>query len=336
MIEQRDEYSLFGPHYTEHPTVMDKVTAMLADLNRHIPVKIYLSYLLIADEFTCSGEPGSPLASAVDLLLTLANSYIEPTKTLNLRHETVGEHKVDSINIPDGLATVEHGIAGAWQSRGDVAVIRCATDTEATNNELAQATADLLQSAAHKKTMGQDPTGRFVSADAPADRDLHGCFAWEYPVTELEQLADTEEINKAVGRYAWLGSVAIKNAAERTKIELAGMGVDEEDMLRWVTDYVGMREGVWFAAVEATGGPQRGVAGISWSMFEGCGDELLEGTVEMLREAGRLGFEDNIVIGGMSGSGTRVLVSEGNEFVSVPHQEGKIMKGRLPDRAVVR
>eukprot|EP00803_Ostreobium_quekettii_P002498 evm.model.scf_34EXC.5 EVM.evm.TU.scf_34EXC.5 scf_34EXC:61565-63324(+) len=327
MIEEREERRILGPDYGAEPTLLGKMRAMMRQFLAGRPVWIYLSDLGMADEFGCSGAPVNLLAAATEELRAMANG-----RDAQLAAGGNGEGGAIFVDLPTGRATVVSTDRGFDRvdfpdddaEEGDEGVV------------LAQGVADMQQLVFVARTGatldGMVPTG----SRAPAS--MRGVYAWEVTVSQLEASASIGE-SAAVERYMRIARAAIGAAAQRAKSRLAEIGVEERDIVRFTAEHVGVDRAAMFAAVEGDGGAQRGVSHISYSAFEGEGVEgdsvSVAATVEVLRDAGVLGFRDNVLVGGRGGR--RLVVGDGERgYVTVEDREGAVVEGRLPGGAVVR
>lgn len=333
MIEERGQRGIFGPHYTDKHSLMEKLSAMLADFNAGRSVHFYFSDLGIADEFGCYGLTPNPLADAIAKICQLASSMISPTDVFQqAQHEDGPQHR-HVIHVYDSELTVNTKLSSVKLS-----------DADEVDGDVAKAAADLLVNASIKVT-GADPEG-YVNQTAEVyipkwlDR-----YAWEYPASQLVALASTPTQHAGVRRYAKMAGAIVKSAAQRTKSLFAKEGIASEDMLHWVAEFVGKREAALMAAVESDGGVMRGVRDLSYSSFSedsGDGEGMsIAATVSDLRDVGRLGWGKNVVESGAAAGpivNTRLVVqdSTGDAFITIPLAEGTPLDDRLPGDAVVR
>lgn len=330
MMEERDETRIFGPYYTDETTTISKLRAFFANFKQGKPVHVYLSSLGIADEFGCDGAPDNVISNGMDQLRRLANAITPPMDEFRESIEAEGAQHDYIVSV--------YGTDVVVNTHGSEHKVKFPEDDGGEEGEdiggVAREAAELVMKASVQAT-GYD-MGQQVNA-------LKNVYVWDYPVSDVKRVAG-EGKEAAIERYARVAGAALKCAAERTKDVLKELGVTEEDMLRYVSEYVGKQEGVCFAAVESVGGVQKGVKNISYSAFEeereGAGDSVsVAATVECLRNTGRLGFANNLVEAGPAGEkvGKRIIVeaSEGTGLLTVPEAEGKLVDGALEENAFV-
>lgn len=332
MMEERDETRIFGPHYTNEPTTIRKLRAFSADFKHRKPVHVYLSNLAIADEFGCEGVPDNLLSNAMDQLRRLANGIMSPMDAFCEKYEAEGAQHDYAVSV--------YGTDVVVNTYGSMHKVKFPADGEEEEEEGEEVGGVVREAAELVMAASVQATGYEVVQQVEALRNV---YVWEYSVSDVKRVAG-EGKETALQMYARVAGAALKCAAERTKEVLREMGVAEEDMLRYVSEHVGKKEGVYFAAVESVGGVQKGVKDISYSAFEeerGGGGELVSvaATVEWLRNVGRLGFASNVLECGPAGEkvGRKVIVqaSEGTGLVAVPEANGKIVDGALEEEAFI-
>lgn len=340
MIEERGETRIFGPHFSSQPTLLEKVRAMHLQFLRGAPVHVFLTDLFIADEFGCDGLETNTLATAIEQIRLLANSRSPLLQSSATEDNVLPTHVVQVY----GTSATVNVAAGYGLHR--VSFSPDNADPDDVDGAAAQDAANIVQRASVARTGGTIDGKVVPSPTTPASIEMRDVYAWDLPVSEVvRDQPDSTTNSRGLKRYARIAGAVFKVAVQRTKTSLAEIGVDSADFLRYVAEYVGKEQAVWFAAVEGVGGVQKGVRDLSYSAFREDPTERdavvsVAATVSGLRDCGRLGFSDNVVESGAAGDAVsrRVIVQAdaGDGLITKPMTDGNVVEGRLQDDVLVR